>query len=1294
MATLVLAAAGKAVGGALGLGGIGGVIGKAAGSLAGNLLDQSLFGGSSKNAEGARLADLSVQSSNEGASLPNVYGRVRLAGQLIWATNFEEVITTEEQGGKAGGSRSGGTVTTYSYFANFAVGLCAGKIARIGRIWADGKVLDTRQITLRIYDGSDDQMPDPLISAFQSATPAYRGTAYAVFERLALEPFGNRLPQLSFEVIRPVEPLETQVRAITIIPGAGEFAYSPTVVSEVLGPGEQRPVNRHVVAAETDWHDSIDELLALCPNLKRVALVVSWFGDDLRAGTCTVRPKVEANGTITEGRVWGVAGLSRAEAEEVSRIDGRPAYGGTPSDDAVIAAIQDLKSRGLEVLLYPFLMMDIPADNGLPDPHGGTEQAPYPWRGRIFTSANVAADVSSFAGTASAGHFSVSGGDVSYSGPDEWSFRRHILHCAALSKAAGGVESILIGSELRGLTKSHAGGGSYPFADELRLLAAEVRALVGSGPKISYAADWSEYGAHQVSESELRFPLDTVWASPDVDFIGIDTYLPLTDIRDGGDPEGGVNPYDLNDLRTGLQGGEYYDWYYASEAGRIAGERSAITDGAYGKPWVYRAKDLWGFWQNAHFERVGGTEVVSPTGWIPQSKPIRLTELGFPAVDRGANQPNVFVDPKSSESAVPHFSRGFRDDVIQRRALEACLSWWSGGHPEVDAGDNPLSPLYGGPMVDPDGIYLWTWDARPFPPFPMYSDVWADGGNWRLGHWLTGRLGGVSIKGLCKAVLADYGISEDDVKVASLAGSLDGYVLSGPVSARDVLEPVLTVFSGLASDRGTHIELSSLPSEAITTLQAAELADPGENEALLARTRAQASELSAEIRFGADDPVSDFRRRISASRRLEGGSHQIETQNLPACSMPEPLHIAADRRLYRVWSERERVTFATGPDRIDLEPGDVVALEGTPTTEFNPPLTVRLTSVEDTGLRQIEAIRISAELSPAAGAGDASGGGYQNADLSPPHAAFLDLPKLLDDDPDDALRLAAHAIPWPGGLSVMRSASESGFAPIMSVDVPAVMGKLTAPLTAGPVWVFDRTNTLEVEIYNGHLESRSEMDLLAGANAMAVRCQDGSWEVLQFQTADLTGPNTYRLSVLLRAQRGTETGMVSGAALGADIVLLTEDRVPLVPISAEQSGLSLNYLLVPQGRALDDPAAMALTHASNQRAAYPLAPVHLKARRTGNGVVLSWIRQTRVGGVSWEQSEVPLGEELESYEADILSPGEAVLRTLTCGTPEVLYPIADELTDFGSPVTSLQFAVAQMSRRVGRGFQRKATCHV
>lgn len=105
-------------------------------------------------------------------------------------------------------------------------------------------------------------------------------------------------------------------------------------------------------------------------------------------------------------------------------------------------------------------------------------------------------------------------------------------------------------------------------------------------------------------------------------------------------------------------------------------------------------------------------ESGTSTAWVPQSKPIRFTELGCPAIDRGTNQPNVFFDPKSSESFTPYFSGGWRDDTIQRPYPEAIYPFWG------EAANNPLSSVYGGRMVDVPECAAWTWDARPYPVLP------------------------------------------------------------------------------------------------------------------------------------------------------------------------------------------------------------------------------------------------------------------------------------------------------------------------------------------------------------------------------------------------------------------------------------------------------------------------------------------------------------------------------------------------------------------------------------------------
>src|SRR5215472_15664656 len=273
MAALVLSVAGGAAGKAL-FGPAGAIAGRLVGAIAGNAIDQALFASRREiSQEGPRLADLEVMASTEGAPIPRAYGRARLSGQVIWATNLEEVVgsRTQSAGGKGGGGGAASvTTTTYSYFANLAVGLCEGPIGAVLRVWADGKPLDLSGLTIRTYSGEEAQAPDPLIVAKEVDAPAYRGLAYVVFERLPLANFGNRIPQLSFEVVRPVGRLEQMARAVTLIPGATEFGYEPPTVVQILGPGQFAPENRHITYAPSDVIAALDELQAVAPNVERV----------------------------------------------------------------------------------------------------------------------------------------------------------------------------------------------------------------------------------------------------------------------------------------------------------------------------------------------------------------------------------------------------------------------------------------------------------------------------------------------------------------------------------------------------------------------------------------------------------------------------------------------------------------------------------------------------------------------------------------------------------------------------------------------------------------------------------------------------------------------------------------------------------------------------------------------------------------------------------------------------------------------------------------------------------------
>ena len=543
--------------------------------------------------------------------------------------------------------------------------------------------------------------------------------------------------------------LERLLRGVTLIPGTTEFGYSVTPVSS----GSTKE-NVRAGSAVADIVRSLDQLAAAAPALRHVSLVVAWHGDDLRCGECEIRPRVETDEKTTTPYAWRVGPVTRDTAVVVSEVEGKPSSGSAPADRSVFEAIAEIKRRGWRVTLYPFILMDVPAGNSLANPYGGSSQPAYPWRGRITChpapgqggtvdkTGDAATQVAAFFGEAEPEDFGWNATDkhVTYAGPAEWSFRRFVLHLAQIAEAAGGVDTFLIGSELVGLTTVRSDADTYPAVGALIALAADVRGMLGADVAISYAADWSEYHSHRPGDGsgDLYFHLDPVWADENIDFIGIDNYLPIADWRDGtahlDAVAGAASQYDIAYLQEGIEGGEYADWYYASSEDRAAQIRTPITDGGYGKPWVYGNKALRDWWLSAHRNRPGGTEAGSPTAWVPQGKPIRFTEIGCPAVDKGANQPNVFVDAKSSESQSPHFSSGLRDDRAQRAFLEASLGYWMPGE-----GNNPVSTVTGAAMIDWRNTTVWTWDARPYPAFPNLTALWADGENWARGHWLTGR---------------------------------------------------------------------------------------------------------------------------------------------------------------------------------------------------------------------------------------------------------------------------------------------------------------------------------------------------------------------------------------------------------------------------------------------------------------------------------------------------------------------------------------------------------------------------
>jgi hypothetical protein len=1292
MATIVLAAAGMALGGSIGgsvLGLSASVIGRAAGAAAGRMIDARILGAGSDPVATGRVDRFRLTGASEGAAVAQVHGRIRIGGQVIWAGPFVESVTTT---GSGKGTFQPGTAA-FTYSVSLAIALCEGEITRVGRVWADGVEIARDDLGLRLYHGTDDQLPDPRIEAEEGTgnVPAFRGIAYVVIEDLALGRFGNRVPQFSFEVFRPAperSPAEAEdiarlLRGVALIPGTGEYALATSTVHLSQGYGEEYPANINSASGKTDFLTSVEALTEELPNCGSVSLVVSWFGDDLRCGECRIKPKVEQKLVDGLEMPWTVSGVTRGGAETVPRVDDKPVYGGTPSDQSVVQAIREMRARGLHVTFYPFILMEQLGDNTLPDPWTGEEgQPPFPWRGRITTSrapgvpgspdGTVAAtgEVAEFFGTAATADFAEGSDRVGFDGAaGDWGLRRFILHYAHLCRVAGGVDAFCISSEMRGLTQIRDAAG-FPAVARLRTLAAEVKAILGPDCKITYAADWSEYHGYQPEGTgDKLFHLDPLWADPAIDVVAIDNYMPLSDWRDGTDhaDAGAGSIYDLDYLTGNVAGGEGFDWFYHSEEARAAQIRTPISD-FWGEDWVWRYKDIRGWWENEHRNRVNGERAAVPTAWVPGMKPIWFTEIGCAAIDKGTNEPNKFIDPKSSESSLPRYSNGLRDDFMQMQYLRAFHRHYA------LPGRNPVSAEYGGPMVDMSKTHVWAWDARPWPHFPARGELWADGGNYDRGHWINGRSTARSLASVVEELARDAGVAPVDT--SRLWGIVRGYATDGTDTARAKLQPLMMAQSFDAAEREGRLVFATRTGLPVATLDPERLAIDPEAEATVDLIRAPEAEVAGRVRVTFVDSDGDYTVAAAEAVMPDEATRGVTGTDLPLALLRSEGQQVVERWLAEARVGRDRLRLALPPSTLALGAGDVVGFGGDSAY-------YRIDRVEEAGQRAIEAVRVEPEVYLPHETRTESGEPAPVVPPVPAQAVFLDLPLITGDEVPHAPHVAFTGNPWPGQIALYVANAGEGFVSDGVYPVPSVVGETLTVLGGSAPGVWDRGAAVRVRLVRGTLASASEARVLAGANVAAIG--DGVtdiWEVFQFADAELVAPRTYDIRMRLRGQFGSDGAMPADWPVGSRFVLL--DGVPRqIGLTSAQRGLSLTWRWGPALRPIGDPSWRSREIAFQGNGLRPYSVCHLRGTALASGATdVAWTRRTRIDGDLWGSGDVPLGEASEAYLVQVLASG-TIRREVRTTVPRWTYAATDKAND--GVTGDWLVRVAQLSDRFGPG---------
>jgi hypothetical protein len=197
------------------------------------------------------------------------------------------------------------------------------------------------------------------------------------------------------------------------------------------------------------------------------------------------------------------------------------------------------------------------------------------------------------------------------------------------------------------------------------------------------------------------------------------------------------------------------------------------------------------------------------------------------------------------------------------------------------------------------------------------------------------------------------------------------------------------------------------------------------------------------------------------------------------------------------------------------------------------------------------------------------------------------------------VRVAAWADPWPGEVRVLAGLEAGAMSERAVLSRPAVTGRLAEGVGAGPVGRWDRAGTLLVDTA-GAFASLPDGQVLSGGNALLLETEEG-WELVQFQTAELVGPERWALSHLLRGQQGSP----GAAAVAGARVLLLDGSDALASVAGGEIGADLVW------RPAGSEETETLSFADEAGRPWPVS--HLRAL---NGT-LSWVRRGLDVPESW-----------------------------------------------------------------------------
>lgn len=535
-------------------------------------------------------------------------------------------------------------------------------------------------------------------------------------------------------------------------------------------------------------------------------------------------------------------------------------------------------------------------------------------------------------------------------------------------------------------------------------------------------------------------------------------------------------------------------------------------------------------------------------------------------------------------------------------------------------------------------------------------------------------------------ILERRGFSASDYDVSAVTGDLEGYSFPSSTSAVKALEPLMVAFNLSARESSGKLVFYPRDSSGTVSVPATDLAAHMSGEdytRAIQFTDSPSTDLPSQVNVRYYDPEFDYQPAAQRERKIGKTLERVTSLDFPLVLTASQARGIAKRMLWSAWAERRQAKFVLPPEYFHLEDGDFASV-----VAGGQSYTVRVTEVSQGAnfIHEVSGYVCSTSTSFTTASTSGTGRDLITDLYSPPSLLplILDIPSLAESQNLVSgyffgATTGSTSLPWRGG-SLFDSLDDSSYTQEGTITTQATTGTCSDALSNASPWMWDLINEPTVVLMRGTLTSRTELEVLAGANTALI-----GDELVSFVNATLTAPNTYKLSKLLRGVRGTEH-KINGHASGETFILVSE-AIEYKPLNFSEVASSRWWKAVAYGGTLS--LITSYTRTLGAATLRPFSPVNLNRSLDGsNNKTITWSRRTRTFFRQFSGLEAPIGEESELYDVEIWNfpAQDTLLRTFSnVTTPSVVYTAAQQTADGLTPGDLTYVKVFQRGVPYGRG---------